>query len=172
MKAQYTRLCDKLKEEADLAGPSSVERVRYRVFLSHVNPTSGLWLQPGVDGQDQLLSNREYLSACCKRNTIENPFIPRANPFLGEQARHEFLCRFSTNRTPTYIDPFGYHLVGCKVDAHAIRLHDNVVHKLVVLLRSLGLVVSLEPISLLTDIISDDNRRPDIFICNPYGGVI
>ena len=67
---------------------------------------------------------------------------------------------------------FGYHLVGCKVDAHAIRLHDNVVHKLVVLLRSLGLVVSLEPISLLTDIISDDNRRPDIFICNPYGGVI
>ena len=56
------------------------------------------------------------------------------------------------------------------MDAHAIRLHDNVVHQLVVLLRSLGLAVSLEPIHLFSNLQVDDNRRPDIFINNPYGG--
>ena len=41
---------------------------------------------------------------------------------------------------------------------------------MVVLLRSLGLAVSLEPIGLFADFLSDDNRRPEIFIRNPYGG--
>ena len=112
--------------------------------------------------------DQEFVSACCKRNTIENPFFPKANPLLGAQAGQVFRCRCSTNRSPTYIDPFGRHLVGCKVDAHAIRLHDNVNHKLVVLLRSL--TISLEPIGLFADLFADDNRRPDILIRNPYGG--
>ena len=56
------------------------------------------------------------------------------------------------------------------MDAHAIRLHDDVAHKLVVLLQSLGLAVSFEPIGLFADLFADDNRRPDIFIRNPYGG--
>ena len=43
-------------------------------------------------------------------------------------------------------------------------------HKLVVLLQSLGLGISLEPIGLFVDILSDDNRRPDVFIRSPYGG--
>ena len=49
-------------------------------------------------------------------------------------------------------------------------MHDNVVHMLVVLLRSLGLAVTLEPIQLFANIQSEDNRRPDILINNPYGG--
>ena len=56
--------------------------------------------------------------------------------------------------------------MGCKIDAHAIWLHDNVVRKLVALLRWLGLAVSLEPIHLFANFESDDNRRPD----NPYSG--
>ena len=56
------------------------------------------------------------------------------------------------------------------MDAHAIRLHDNVVHQRVVLLRFLGLAVFLEPIHLFSNLQVDDNRRPDIFIYNPYGG--
>ena len=67
------------------------------------------------------------------------------------------------------IDPFGHHQVGRKIDAHAIRLHDNVVHKLVALLRSMGLAVSLGPIHLFANFESEDNRRPDIIIHNPYG---
>ena len=47
------------------------------------------------------------------------------------------------------------------MDVHAIRFHDIVVHKLVVLLRSLGLAVSLEPIGIFADFLSlssDDNH--------------
>lgn len=44
------------------------------------------------------------------------------------------------------------------------------VHKLVVLLRSLGLAVALEPIHLFANINANDNRRLDILIQNPFGG--
>ena len=70
---------------------------------------------------------------------------------------------------PAQVDPFGCHFVGCRIDAHAIRLHDNVVHKLMNLLRPLGLVVSLEPIRLFANVQSDDIRRPDTIVRNPYG---
>ena len=37
-------------------------------------------------------------------------------------------------------------------------------------LRSVGLVVTLEPLHLFENIQAEDNRRPDILINNPYGG--
>ena len=43
------------------------------------------------------------------------------------------------------IDPFGYHFVGCKVGANAIRLHDEVVAVVARLFRSLRLDVIVEP---------------------------
>ena len=136
---------DELREEAEQSGPDSTERLRRRMFSSHDNHTSGLWMRPAMNCQLQL-SNREHVTTCCKRNAVENPRIPKANPLRSERARQDLLCKCSSNRTLTYIDPFGYHLVRCRVDAHAIRLHDNVVRQLVVLLQSLGLAVSLEPI--------------------------
>ena len=39
-----------------------------------------------------------------------------------------------------------------------------------ILFRSLGLSVALEPMHLFSDFEPDDNRRPDILIRNPYGG--
>ena len=68
------------------------------------------------------------------------------------------------------IDRFGYHITGCKKDANAIRLHDNVVHILVMLFRLLGLSVALEPMNIFQNHEPDDNHRPDILILNPYGG--
>ena len=68
------------------------------------------------------------------------------------------------------IDRFGYHITGCKKDGNAIRSHDNLVHIIVILLRSIGLSVALEPMHLFSDFEPDDNRRPDILIRNPYGG--
>ena len=68
------------------------------------------------------------------------------------------------------IDRFGHHITGCKKDANAIRLHDNVVHTIVILLCSIGLSVALEPMHAFSDSEPDDNRRPDILIRNPYGG--
>ena len=43
----------------------------------------------------------------------------------------------------------------------ATWLHDDVVHLLVILLRSIGLVVILEPLHLFENLQADDNRRPD-----------
>ena len=41
---------------------------------------------------------------------------------------------------PESIDPFGYHFVGCRTGANAIRLHDEVVAVVARLFRSLRLV--------------------------------
>ena len=68
------------------------------------------------------------------------------------------------------IDPFGYHLTGCKIDGGAIRMHDNLVHTIVTLLRSIGLSVALEPLNTFSNHTPDDNRRPDILIRNSYDG--
>ena len=61
-------------------------------------------------------------------------------------------------------------MTACKIGGNAIRLHDNLVHTLVALFRLLGLSVALEPMHMFSDLESDDNRRPDILIRNPYGG--
>ena len=79
-----------------------------------------------------------------------------------------FMWRSNQNDRSIY--RFGYHITGCKKDANAIRLHDNVVHTLVILLRLLGLSVALEPMNIFQNHEPDDNRRPDILIRNPYGG--
>ena len=68
------------------------------------------------------------------------------------------------------IDQIGYHITGCKKDANAIRSHDNVVHTVVMLFRSLGHSVALEPLNLFSNLDPDDNRRPNILIRNPHGG--
>ena len=49
-------------------------------------------------------------------------------------------------------------------------MHDNVVHTLVMLFRSLGLSVALEPLHVFSQIEADDGRRPDMIFRNPYGG--
>ena len=117
--------------------------------------------------KNQRLSNEEFKAAFCKRNTIENPGIPKSNPQRGEVANNAFRCTCNGN---SLYDCFGYHWPGCTVGRFAIWLHDDVVHLFVILLRSIGLVVILEPLHLFQNIQADDNRRPDIFINNPYGG--
>ena len=112
----------------------------------------------------------EFIAACCKRNTVENPYILKSNPIHGIRAGQELLCRCSRGRLRTLIDPYGYHLIACRFGGLALRMHDNVVHKLVVLFQSLNLAVTLEPIHLFANIQSEGNRRPDILINNPYGG--
>ena len=36
-----------------------------------------------------------------------------------------FQCGCDGGAQPKAIDPFGYHLVGCKIGANAIRLHEG-----------------------------------------------
>ena len=49
---------------------------------------------------------------------------------------------------PKSIDPFGYHLVGCRTGANAIRLHDEVVSMLARLFRCLRVDAIVEAKSL------------------------
>ena len=49
--------------------------------------------------------------------------------FNKQQLIINYKLLYSRGRTPKHIDPFGYHMVSCTIDAHAMRLHDDVVHK-------------------------------------------
>ena len=60
---------------------------------------------------------------------------------------------------PKSIDPFGYHFVGCKTAANAIRLHDEVVAVVAWLFRSLRLDVIVEPTSLFGHNLGDVSNR-------------
>ena len=63
-----------------------------------------------------------------------------------------FSCRRDGGARPKSIDPFGYHLVGCKTGARAIRLHDEVVSLLARLFRCLRVDAVVEPIRILADL--------------------
>ena len=66
-------------------------------------------------------------------------------------------------------DPIGHHMVGCKIDAHAIRLHNLVPYILTSLFRSLCLCVAtqLETARMVADD-GDDNHKPEIKVQNPF----
>ena len=61
-------------------------------------------------------------------------------------------------------------MVGCKVGANAIRLHDEVVFTSANLFRSIRVDLVVEPVRLFdADPDLDDRRRPNILIRNPGG---
>ena len=71
---------------------------------------------------------------------------------------------------PKSIDPFSYHLVGCKIGAIAIRLHDEVVAVVARLFRSSRVDTIVESMRLFADATEDArNQRPDVFLRNPRG---
>ena len=81
-----------------------------------------------------------------------------------------FRCACDGSSRPKLVDPYGYHLVGCRIGANAIRLHDEVVAMVAKLFRSLRLDAIVEPLRLFNGADEDaSNQRPDIFIRNPRG---
>ena len=68
------------------------------------------------------------------------------------------------------INPFGYHMVGCKIEANAIRLHDEVVSLLARLFRCLRVDAIMEPMRIFANVSGGgNNQRPDILLRNPRG---
>jgi hypothetical protein len=161
----------KKHKEEEIAKGSNSERLDkklyYRNLMSSINPTSGAWLSAGMSHPSFLLSPFEFAAALCRRNTICNTSIPTLNIY-GSDSLQNYQCPCSGRITT--IDPYGYHLSNCKIAGGAIRLHDNVVNTLVMLFRSLGLSVALEPLHVFSHIEADDQRRPDIIVRNPPGG--
>lgn len=145
--------------------------------MSSINPVPGAWLSAGIweyhihraiSHPSCLLSNNEFTAAMCKRNTSSNALIPIFNGHGTSDNNQNY--QWSCDTSPKMIDQFGCHITSCKKVAHAIRLHDNNVHKLVILLCLLGLSVALEPLNLFSNLDPDANRRLSILIRNPRGG--
>ena len=101
--------------------------------------------------------------------TFQCNIVPRLSVALAGDSEQSLTCR--CDRVVKPIDPFGYHMVGCKVGANAIRLHDDeVVFTLANLFRSIGIEPVVELVRLFdADPDLDDRRRPDILIRNPLG---
>ena len=60
------------------------------------------------------------------------------------------------------IDPYGYRLVGCRIGANAIRLHDEVVTMVAKLFRTLRLDAIVEPTRLFNSAgVDASSQRPD-----------
>ena len=83
------------------------------------------------------MSNNEFVSAICRRSTFEDPMAPKRVPITSRDDSNFFSCGCDGGARLKSIDPFGYHLVGCKTGASAIRLHDEVVSLLARLFRCL-----------------------------------
>ena len=73
-----------------------------------------------------------------------------------------FYCARDGRSRPKVIDPFGYHLLGCKIGANAIRLHDVVVAVVAKLFKTLRVDAIVEPMRLFADATEDAcNQRAD-----------
>ena len=83
------------------------------------------------------MSNSEFVSAICRRNTVEDPTIPKYTELMSREDPSIFRCACDGSSRPKLVDPYGYHLVGCRIGANAIRLHDEVVAMVAKLFRSL-----------------------------------
>ena len=77
-----------------------------------------------------------------------NGLISRENPQV-------FHCACDGGSRPKAIDPYGYHLVGCKIGTNPIRLHDEVVAMVAKLFRTLRLDAIVEPMRLFNDAAED-----------------
>ena len=70
---------------------------------------------------------------------------PKQAPITSREDSTLFSCECDGGARPKAIDPFGYHLVGCRIGANAIRLHDEVVSMLARLFRCLRVDAIVEP---------------------------
>ena len=98
------------------------------------------------------MSNNEFVSALCRRNTFEDPMVPKRAPITSREDSSLFSCGCDGAARSKPIDPFGYHLVGCRTGANAIRLHDEVVSMLARLFRCLRVDAIVEPIRIFADL--------------------
>ena len=133
VKEEFKRLLTTSKARAEAAPRNDYvfHKVRYRNWLSVVNPDSGVWLTAGASPKIFEMSNDEFVSAVCRRNTVEDPIVPKYKSWMSREDHRLFQCACDGGACPKLIDPFGYHFVGCKTAANAIRLHDEVVLSLI-----------------------------------------
>ena len=125
--------------------------IRHRNWITSINADSGAWLSAGfLSPKLFLMSNNEFVSVVCRRDTYEDPVVPKCAPALSRENFNLFRCGCDGGAQPKPMDPFGYHMVGCKLGANAIRLHDEVVSMLARLFRSVRVDAIVEPKRIFT----------------------
>ena len=67
------------------------------------------------------------LPPCKIKYAVEDPTAPKYNSWTSREDPQLLQCACDGGARPKFIDPCGYHFVGCKTAANAIRLHDEVV---------------------------------------------
>ena len=129
VKGELQRLLTRSKARVDAFSESGYhdERVRHRSWLSSISNDSGAWLSAGVSPKTFEMHNSEFVSTVCRRSTVEDPTIPKYIALISRESPLMFRCSCDGVSRPKLIDPHGYHLVGCKIGANAIRLHNEVV---------------------------------------------
>ena len=72
MKVEFQRLLTRSKERAQaISQPGDdYDKTRYRNWLSLINGESGAWLSAGPSPKMFEMSNTEFISAVCRRNTV------------------------------------------------------------------------------------------------------
>ena len=112
------------------------DRLRHRSWLSLIYSDSGAWLSAGPSPKTFEMTNNEFISAICRRNAVDDATTPEYTPLISRENPQLFSCACDGRARPKAIDPYGYHLVGCKIGANAIRLHDEVVMMVAKLFRT------------------------------------
>jgi len=117
-----------------------------------------------------IINPQSAICCSCRKNTVDDATIPKYTPLISRENPQLFYCARDGRARPKAIDPCGYHLIGCKIGANAIRLHDEVVMMVAKLFRTLRVDAIVEPTRLFTDAAEDAcNQRPDAFLRNPRG---
>ena len=80
----------KARAEAAPRNDYDFHKVRYRNWLSVVNPDSGVWLTAGASPKIFEMSNDEFVSAVCRRNTVEDPIVPKYKPWMSREDHRLF----------------------------------------------------------------------------------
>ena len=73
-------------------GHDEYSRVRYRNWLSAIDLDSAAWLSAGMSPKSFVISNDEFTSAICRRNTFEDRTILKYTPFLATEDFSLFKC--------------------------------------------------------------------------------
>ena len=71
------RLMSRAQAEAAPHNDYVFHKVRRRNWLSVLNMDSGVWLTAGASPKIFEMSNDEFASAVCRRNTVEDPVVPK-----------------------------------------------------------------------------------------------
>ena len=113
------------------------------------------------------MSNSDFFSAICRRNTVEDATTPKYTslPTRGDHSVFQCVCDGGV-----YSKRLIHSAIIWWVGASAIRTHDEVVSLLARLFRSLLLDAIVEPIRLFADTsVEGCGQRPDILRRNPRG---